>query len=297
MRRRGAFAAACRPLAIPSTAAAATARQGARRRRHPPLTDLFAVLVLALLPALPAAAWTPSTQQAIAAEGAALAPPDLARQIEKHPRAYRQGVADPFADGDAARHSAAADGRLAETIVAEARRAVAMIEGHQPFEDVVRQLGVLAHYVADLNDPLAASDADPREGEYFADYARYLESAEPRLPLVFYGLLPGLERRGDLAPLVAAGVERGRELYPMVGREYRRIGFASGRGLFDDRSTAFGVGSLAFSHAVTDVAQALRWVWLQAGGGDPRGLPERGDVVLRLPRSAAGARPLPRLGR
>ena len=218
-----------------------------------------------------------------------LAPPDLARQIERHRRAYRQGVAEPFADVDVARHSAAAGGRLPEVVVAEAARAVAMIEEHRPFEDVVRQLGVLAHYVADLSFPLNLADDDPREGDYFVDYAQYLESAEPRLPLVFYGLLPGLEGRGDLGPLVAAGVVRGRGLYPFVGHEYRRIGFASGRRLFDDRSTAFGVGSLAFSHAVTDVARALRWVWLRAGGGDPRrGLPEAGDVVLRLPRRAAG---------
>lgn len=240
---------------------------------------------MGVAPALPAAGWTPRTQVAIAHEAAGLAPPDLARQIERHRHAYRQGVADPFSDGDPARHSAAAGGRLGETVVAEAAAAVAMIEAHRPFEDVVRQLGALAHYVADLGFPLNAADDDPREADYFADYAHYLEATEPRLPLVFYGLMPGLERRGDLGPLVAAGVERGRDLYPLVGREYRRIGFASGRGRFDDRSTAFGVGSLAFSHAVTDVARALRWVWLRAGGGDPRGgLPERGDVVLALPR-------------
>jgi hypothetical protein len=173
-------------------------------------------------------------------------------------------------------------------VVEEARRAVAMIEGHQPFEDVVRQLGVVAHYVADAANPLNVTDDDPREAEYFADYARYLEGAEPRLPLIFYGLLPDLEGRPSLEPLVAAAVVRGRTLYPMVGLEYQRIGFASGVGRFDDRSTAFGIGALAFSHAITDVTQALRWVWITAGGGDPRqAIPERGGRLLRLPRAAA----------
>lgn len=273
---------------------AASERQGRRLRRRPnhfpPLAGLFCVVFL-LAPALPAAAWTPRTQVVIAEEAGGLAPPDLARQIDRHRRAYREGVAEPFGDSDPARHSAGAEGHLPAVIVAEAARAVAMIEQHHQFEDIVRQLGALAHYVADLANPLNTADDDPREAEYFADYAHYLEAAEPRLPLVFYGLMPGLERRGDLAPLVAAGVERGRGLYPLVGREYRRIGFASGRGRFDDRSTAFGVGSLAFSHAVTDVARALRWVWLKAGGGDPRdGLPDRGDgVLLKIPRRG-GAR-------
>lgn len=289
MERRAAAGVAGARLSFPE-------RSRSRRLRRllhlPPPAGLFGVLVaLALLPALPAAAWTPRTQATIAGEAAALAPPDLARQIERHRRAYRQGVAEPFGDGDPGRHSAAPGGLLPQVVVAEAARAVTMIEQHRPFEDVVRQLGVLAHYVADLGFPLNTADDDPREGDYFADYARYVESTEPRLPLVFYGLLPGLEGRGDLVPLVAAGVERGRGLYPLVGREYRRIGFASGRGRFDDRSTAFGVGSLAFSHAVTDVARALRWVWLSAGGGDPRsGLPVAGDIVLRLPRQNGAVR-------
>ncbi|HUO86542.1 MAG TPA: hypothetical protein VM617_04060 [Thermoanaerobaculia bacterium] len=262
---------------------------GPSSRRASGLGTAVVFTVVACGVALPAVAWTPRTQSTIAEEAAALAPPDLARQIDRHRRAYLQGVADPFADRDPDRHSAAPGGRLAEVVVAEAAVAVAMIEAHRPFEDVVRQLGALAHYVADLDSPLGAADDDPREADYFADYAHYLEATEPRLPLVFYGLRPGLERRADLAPLAAASIERSRALYPLVGREYRRIGFASGRRRFDDRSTAFGVASLAFSHAVTDVALALRWVWLRAGGGDPRVLPDQGGVVLRLPRRG-GAR-------
>jgi hypothetical protein len=236
----------------------------------------------------PAAAWTPKTQRAIATEAARLAPPDLERQIAKHRLAYREGVLAPFADGDPARHSASPGGRLPQVVAAEGARAVAMIERHRPFAEIVRQLGVLAHFVADTANPLNAAEDDPREGEYFADYARYLERTEPRLPLVFYGLLPDLDRRADLSPLVALAVARGRTLYPLVGREYARIGYASGLGRFDDRSTAFGVGALAFSHAVTDVARALRWVWLTAGGTDPRtALPDRGNRLLRLPRAAA----------
>ncbi|HEX2253132.1 MAG TPA: hypothetical protein VHQ65_07685 [Thermoanaerobaculia bacterium] len=250
-------------------------------------TVLLLATALAAAAAPPAAGWTPDTQVRVAREGAALAPPDLQRQIERHRAAYRAGVVAAFEDGDPARHTAAPEGRVEQVVAEEAARAVAMIRDHRPFEDIVHQLGVLAHHVADANHPLAASADDPREAEYFVDFSRYLESAEPRLPLVFYGLLPGLEQRSDLRPLAARATRRGRELYPLVGREYRRIEFASGVGRFDDRSTAFGVASLSFSHAVTDVARALRWVWLRAGGGDERtGLPIHGDRLLRLPRLA-----------
>ncbi|MEM7479688.1 MAG: hypothetical protein AAF481_00825 [Acidobacteriota bacterium] len=238
--------------------------------------------------AAPAFAWTPKTQVVIAKEAAPLAPSDLARQIEKYPKRLEEGVLAPFEDGDAARHVKDPDGggRLDAVIHAEVEHAIAAIEAHAPFSDIVYQLGRVMHYVADANQPLNASGADPQETRFFADFARYLESAEPRLPVVFYGLRPELEGAANVSPLVATTLARSRALYPMVSREYRRIEFGSGRQFFDDRSTAFGVASLAFSHAVDDAAAVMRYIWLRAGGMDYRkGLPTVGDRVLRLPRA------------
>ena len=238
---------------------------------------------------LPAVAWTPGTQVTIAREAARLSPPDLARQIEKHRRAFEEGVKAPFSETDANRHMKNPDGSgsLDRATVDAVAAAVAAIDVHQPLEEIVRRLGIVAHYVADANNPLSASGADAEEGRYFADYLRYVETAEPRFPLVFYGVQPGLEAKQDVSPLIAAALRRGRGIYPMIGREYRRIGFVSGLGLFDDRSTAFGTASLAFSHAVTDVTLALRYIWITAGGVDQRGhLPAGGTRLTVLPRAA-----------
>ena len=257
------------------------------RRRGTRLAAL-AVLSLLCLVARPAAAWTPKTQTAIAHEAARLAPPDLARQIERHEKAFEEGVLAPFSDADPARHMKNPDGtgKLDRVLAAEIEAVVAAIRAHRPFEEVVRRLGTVAHYVADANNPLAVSAADPEEGRYFVDWLRFAERAEPRFPLVFYGLRPGLSERGDASALVFETLRRSRSLYPGIGREYRRIGFASGIGRFDDRSTAFGVASLAFSHAVTDVTSVLRYIWIKAGGGDERRLDAAsGGRVLRLPRA------------
>lgn len=249
---------------------------------------MAALVLVAAAP--PTAAFTPATQRSIAAEAGRLAPPDLARQIERREEQFRAGVMAPFRDGEAARHDAGPGGDLDRVILEETQRAVDAIRSHRPFDEIVFQLGVVTHFVADANNPLATSAADPREPSYYADYARYVESAEPRLPLLFYGIAEGMERNPDVSPLVAATLARGRRLYPLVGREYRRTGFAPGVTAFDDRSTAFGVASLAFSHAVTDVARVLRWIWLRAGGADPRTrLPARGELLLRLPRRPPAA--------
>ena len=46
---------------------------------------------------------------------------------------------------------------------------------------------------------------------------------------------------------------------------------------FDDRSTAFGVASVCYSHAVTDVANLQVFIWKEAGGS-VRNLPQ--SIVL-----------------
>jgi hypothetical protein len=259
-------------------------------------TLYFALAVLAMsamfsmLSATPAAAWTPATQVTIAREAARLAPPDLARQMEKHKRAFEAGAVAPFEDSDPGRHMKNPDGSgsLDRVIFAEVQAAIDAIRQHRPFEEIVRRLGVVSHYVADANNPLATSAADPSEDRYFLDFLRYAETAEPRLPLVFYGAPAGFDRKAaTVSPLLAETFRRGREIYPMVGREYQRIGFASGVGRFDDRSTAFGVASLAFSHAVTDVTLVLRHIWITAGGADERkGVATGGDRLLLLPRAS-----------
>jgi hypothetical protein len=246
--------------------------------------------VLGTLAASPAPAWTPESHRVIAASAARLAPPDLHRQIARNRDAYLLGAVDPLRDGRPEHHVKNPDGsgRLDEMIALAVDNAIRSIRAHRPFNEIVYRLGVAAHYVADASNPLAVADGDPDEDRYASDFLRYLASTEPRLRTVFYGFQPGFNGDGDLPRLVDEAVRRGRGLYPLVGREYRRVGFRSGVETFSDRSTAFGVASLAYSHAQSDVAEVLRHVWLAAGGMDSRPrIPVRGRQVLLLPLDPA----------
>src|ERR1700753_1498091 len=133
----------------------------------------LAPLVFALLLASPppALAWTPRAQQTIAWEAAHLAPPDLARQIYKRRAAYLAGVLEPFDDTDAGRHRKNADGSGSLDVALETAvtQAVAAIRAHRPFDEIVHRMGVAAHYMADADNPLATSVADPQAGLYFID--------------------------------------------------------------------------------------------------------------------------------
>jgi len=251
----------------------------------PALAPIAAIAML-LAPLSAAHAFSPQTQVVIAREAVRLAPPDLARQIEKHRQSLAEGTFLPFHDRDRLRHVKDADGTgtLDQVIAEEVELAIAGIEAHRPFSEIIAQLGVVSHFVADANNPLNVSSEDPREGDYFADYLGYVETALPRFPLVYYGLDTSLDGHRDVSLLVGRALRRGRGFYPLLGKEYRRIGFAAGSRVFDDRSTAFGVASLAFSHAVNDVAQVFRYIWLRAGGADDRSLPRQGERLLTLPR-------------
>lgn len=256
--------------------------------RRPAAAALLAVL--GALAAAPAPAWTPDSHRVIAASAARLVPPDLYRQIARNREAYLLGAVEPLRDGHPEYHEKNPDGsgRLDEMIALAVDNAIRSIEAHRPFNEIVYRLGVVSHYVADASNPLAVADGDPDEDRYANDFFRYLASTEPRLRTVFYGFEPGFDGDGDLPRLVDRALRRGRVLYPLVGREYRRVGFRSGVGSFNDRSTAFGVASLSYSHAQSDVAEVLRYIWIAAGGMDSRPrLPVRGRQVLQLPLDPA----------
>ncbi|MCP4662779.1 MAG: hypothetical protein GY856_45890 [bacterium] len=235
----------------------------------------------------PTLAWTPASQEFIAEMGARLAPPDLYRQIARNRDAYLMGAGAPFDDRQPAGHvkTPEGDGRLDEMIILAVGNAIRAIETHRPFNEIVYRLGLVAHFLADANNPLNTAESDPREAGYAADFRAYLESTEPRVEVIFYGFRPGFRGRRDLPQLIREALGRGRRLYPLVGREYRRIGFAAGAGSFDDRSTAYAVAALSFSHAVSDIAEVLRYIWLEAGGIDTRRrVPTRGREIIHLPR-------------
>lgn len=229
---------------------------------HRPGRRSGAALLLWLC-ASPVLGWSSATELAIAEKAARFAPKDLERQIERHEGALRQGVLG-------AKRSPAVGRSLDAVLHDEIEGAIDAIRIHRPFVEIVERLGRVVHYVAAANDPLAVGNSDPAERRYRADYPRYVDSALPRFNVTFYGDGRELSRPEDLRLLLRRTFARGRAYYPMLGSEYRRIDFGVGARKFDDRSTAYGVSALAFSHAVSDSIGVLRYIWLRAGGADSR---------------------------
>ncbi len=189
-------------------------------------------------------------------------PPDLARQVVKHEREFAAGAA-AAARLPAASHRAG--GGVEAAILRQSESLAQAIRNRVPFGEVVAGLGTLAHLVTDLESPFPATATGDPSGRAFASYAR---SAQPRIPLVFYGQ-PARLLTGQLAsfePVLAARGQSAVRLGPLVAEDLARLGGAQAWQRLDDRSTTFGVASIVLNRAASNFANLASWVWYHAGG-------------------------------
>ena len=218
--------------------------------------------VLAVLFPLTAIAWTRSSDERIASKAATLAPPDLRLLIEKFEPDYKAGLTRAQSDEGSDMHHyfvLSKQGRLREAIERETRLTIQMIRKGDPMSDVIQRLGILAHLVADANNPFHVANDAPRHSETRNDFETYFERRLAKFPTVFYGLDPQFR----LNQYLDRTFSRSAKFYPLMRGEYERGGNAA---VFDDRSTAFGVASISYSRAVTDLVNVYYYIWKEAGG-------------------------------
>jgi len=235
-------------------------------------------ILLLFLP-ISAQAWTRVSDQRIAQKAAALAPPDLRMLLQKFETDYFAGVQRAQAEEGTETHHyfvMTRSGKLRERIERETRASVTAIRKGDPMPTIVERLGVLAHLIADANNPFHTSEGDARLGLQHDDFEQYFERRLTKFPTVFYGL----EDNFQLGTYLDRTFDRSSKFYPLIGEEYFRAGTAHSSAEFDDRSTAFGVASVSYSHAVTDLVNLYYYIWRQAGG-DVRSAPAlRGGNLL-----------------
>ena len=222
-------------------------------------------LILLLLFPLTATAWTRVSDERIAKKAAALAPPDLKMLIERFDTEYKHGLARAQADEGTESHHyfvLSRKGRLRERIEKETRATIDAVRKGDPMHSVVERLGGLAHLVADANNPFHVSNDDPKLAASHNDYEQYFERRLSKFPTVFYGLDPKFTMSGWLDRTFA----RSAKFYPLVREEYFRDGSLRTSAAFDDRSTAFGIASISYSRAVTDLVNLYYYIWKEAGG-------------------------------
>jgi hypothetical protein len=213
------------------------------------MRPLFRGTLAVLLAFGPLNAWSPRTHEAQTAKAVRLLPRGMALLLRAHPQALLEG----------ARGVANDQPPTVEQVEAQFRTLLRLSEEHRRPEDIVRDLGVLAHQVQLLTDPSATEGLSPLR-EHFEAYAdenlaHLLVTQEP-----FWAATGSLDPGPPLRRFLAVKMERNRRL-----REYFDEGAGRRIGPWDELSLPFAQMQLAFSSGVQATANLWILVWRAAG--------------------------------
>lgn len=194
-------------------------------------------------------AWSPRVHEAQTAKALRLVPHRMAALLRAHPQALLEG----------ARGVANDQPPTVEQVEAQVRTILRLSEERRRPEDLVRDLGVLAHQVQLLTDPSALEGMSPlRESfEAYADehLGHLLVTQEP-----YWAVTGSLDPAAPLRRFMATKQERNRRL-----REHFDEAAAKRLGPWDELSLPFAQLQLAFSNGVHATANLWILVWRAAG--------------------------------
>ncbi|GEM_PF-633112 len=203
-------------------------------------------------PAVPAESSPPP--DAIAINARKLMPPALRDILERRQHALLTAFRNtaPSADLTGARAA------LVDELAAMDRR----LAGTPLFDEVVAGFGAIARRVCDHNAwEKFAESAD--EHAFFTDFNGFIDRKHPRFVAVFNDYSPLLFSDGRSDLYLDTMAQRNRNYAHRVAALYRGGGSAR---TFDDRSPAFGLAALHYSHTITDIANLWLYCWRRANG-------------------------------
>jgi hypothetical protein len=196
-------------------------------------------------------------------------PPALREILSVDINSLAEGAVAPFEFKDTENHFQHANGEYGAAAAKadqEAAKLTRLIESGTEPDVVASQFGIVAHYVADANQPLHTSDADPKEKLYYAEFNKFIDGRLNEFPVVFYGYTLPLQEAPSIQEFLIQSAERANRLYFLIGDAFlQKGGKVRPASSFDNRSIPFGIASLSYSHAISDVANVWLLAWQRAG--------------------------------
>jgi hypothetical protein len=268
----------------------------------------FALIVFAFWPAALAQSWTDATRTRMIKDALKISPPALREVLQHYEKELVRGMIEPARRENEEVHFQHADGKRGLAGIGIERKASDirdMLGNRASFSSITYEMGVLAHLVADVEFPLNASDADPREPLYRDAYRRYIEKMLDKIPFVVDREPPKALEKNDIRGFVKDIARRAGKNYAFIGPAFKDDGTPKSPGALDERSVPFGIASLSYSHSTSDIAWIWRHLWISING-DMRGtpflgapppekvtVPPRKPKPKRSPPPAARASPAP----
>ena len=202
----------------------------------------------AVLLAAPLAAWAPRLHEAETVKAVRMVPRRLSLFLRSHPQVLLE----------AARGQANDQPATAADVDSQFRTILRMSKEGASGEDLVRELGVLAHLVQSLNDPSCTTGVTPLRDAFEA----YGEEKLPKLVVTrepFWALQGSPDPGPRIEAWAATKAARTRVLQNCVDASGKRLG------PWDDLSLPFAQLQLAFSNSVHATANLWTLLYRQVG--------------------------------
>jgi hypothetical protein len=228
---------------------------------------LFSIGFSCLL-ASSAGAWTSKTYQIVVVKSVRLMPVSFQSVMLRHQEEILTGCLRPD-DRTEQEHTydvRSGSGYIQDRILELSQTIPRMIYDHKPFKQVAVELGKMAHYMSDLNDPLLLENADAREDQYRTDFAIFTEKNMEKFPWIFHGHEDTRLTQDQLQTYIQKVAKRAATQYPLLGDSYFPNGKLVSSDTFDWKSLPFGIASLSYSNSITDTVQVWFYTWKKAHG-------------------------------
>lgn len=215
--------------------------------RLPLLAALLAAPIASSV-ASPLAAFTPRVHEAATVRAVRMVPRRLSLLLRAHPKVLL----------DAARGQSNDQPATAEDVMSEYRTILRMSKEGVGAEDLVRELGTLAHLVQSLQDPSCTTGVTPLRDTFEA----YGDEKLPKLLVTkeaFWALDAPLDPGPKVQEWAATKAARNKLLAACVDANGKRLG------PWDDLSLPFAQLQLSFSNSVHATANLWILLYRQAG--------------------------------
>lgn len=166
-----------------------------------------------------------------------------------------------------------------DTIDAEVGVIVELLTTKRVHEGLVR-MGTLLRVPADLADPALASGRRAYPPGVVREYYALIGNNLAKIPVVLEDKRALELKRADLAGYWQGLARRSHEQAPVIRAGLYKNGRLVDHRTLDFRAPVFGVGSIAYSRAVTAIAATWSAIWREAGGDSTR-TPPRTKVRAR----------------
>ena len=213
--------------------------------------------------------WTDSTRLRMVQDALKVSPPALKTILDRYREDLRRGMLDPSRREDEEVHYQHGDGSQGMAAAGVARKVVEVreiLEEQRSLQRFAYEMGTLAHLMSDVGFPLNASDSDPREPLYREAYRLFIERSLDKIPFVLEPGGPAELRQGDVEGFVMARARQATQGYELIGPAFKNDGTARTRDALDERSIPFGIASLSYSRATSDIVHVWRYVWVSVNG-------------------------------